>query len=96
MKTLNDIKEILTKNKTSLLAKYPISQIAIFGSYARNENNEQSDVDILVDINSKIGTRFIDLANEIETLLGCKVDLVSKNGIKPHYLAAINSELIYV
>jgi hypothetical protein len=39
---------------------------------------------------------FIDLGDELEKMLGMKVDLVSKNGIKPRYLKQIESELIYV
>ncbi len=53
-------------------------------------------MDILVDFNDKIGIRFIDLANELETLMGVKVDLVSKKGIKKHYLQSIEEDLIYV
>jgi len=70
--------------------------LAIFGSVARNEQTEISDLDILVDLNGKIGIRFIDLADEIEAITGLKVDLVSKKGIKDKYLKAITSELIYV
>lgn len=70
--------------------------MAIFGSYARNEEKQSSDLDILVEFNGKIGIRFIDLAEEIERLLGIKVDLVSKSGVKGNYLKSINSDLIYV
>jgi predicted nucleotidyltransferase len=70
--------------------------MAIFGSYSREENNDDSDLDILVEFNDKIGIRFIDLADEIEKIVGLKVDLVSKNGIKDGYLKAIDLDLIYV
>ena len=70
--------------------------MAIFGSYARQEQQEMSDLDILVEFNSKIGIRFIDLANAIEDVVKVKVDLVSKNGIKEKYLKSIATELIYV
>ena len=70
--------------------------MAIFGSYARNEQVAKSDVDIMVEFNDKIGIRFIDLAEEIENLIGAKVDLVSKNGIKERHYKAIESDLIYV
>ena len=70
--------------------------MAIFGSYARNEQVAKSDVDIMVEFNDKIGIRFIDLAEEIEDLIGAKVDLVSKNGIKERYYKTIESDLIYV
>ena len=70
--------------------------MAIFGSYSRMENNDKSDLDIVVEFKDKIGIRFIDLADEIERILGFKVDLVSKKGIKDKYLQAIDSDLIYV
>ena len=70
--------------------------MAIFGSYSREENTNDSDLDILVEFYDKIGIRFIDLADEIEEIVGLKVDLVSKNGIKDRYLEAIVSDLIYV
>ena len=70
--------------------------MAIFGSYSREENTEDSDLDILVEFNDKIGIRFIDLADEIEEIVGLKVDLVSRNGIKDRYFKAIDPDLIYV
>ncbi len=70
--------------------------MAIFGSYSRNENRNDSDLDILVEFNDKIGIRFIDLADEIENIVGVKVDLVSKDGIKEKYFKAIDPDLIYV
>ena len=70
--------------------------MAIFGSYSRGENTDESDLDILVEFNGKIGIRFIDLADDIESIVGLKVDLVSKNGIKRGYLSAIDSDLVYV
>ena len=70
--------------------------MAIFGSYSRDEQTEKSDLDIIVEFNGKIGIRFIDLAEELENIVGFKIDLVSKNGIKNKYYQSISSELIYV
>ena len=50
----------------------------------------------MVEFKDKIGIRFIDLAEEIENLVGFKVDLVSRNGIKERYFKVIKPELIYV
>lgn len=93
---LQDIKELLEKNKSQLYYSYPIKSMAIFGSFARNESTKDSDLDIVVEFNDKIGLRFIDLANELETLIGLKVDLVSKNGIKERYFQSIKKDLVYV
>ncbi len=96
MKTCQDIQEVLLANKSVLSSKYPIKDLAIFGSFARNEQNELSDLDLLVEFNGSIGIQFIDLANELESLIGHKIDLVSKNGIKPKYYESIKKDLIYV
>jgi predicted nucleotidyltransferase len=91
-----DILQTLTKNKDSLYSKYPIKSLAVFGSVARDENIENSDVDLLVEFNDDIGIRFIDLAEEIESLLNQRVDLVSKKAVKPKYYKAFEEDLIYV
>jgi predicted nucleotidyltransferase len=96
MKTLSEIELTLAKHKQHLFSEYPIKSLAIFGSYARKEQNEESDLDLLVEFNDKIGLRFIDLAEEIERLVGFKVDLVSRKGIKDKYYQKIQSDLTYV
>jgi hypothetical protein len=96
MKTLQEIKSTLSSHKNRLFNDYPIKSIAIFGSYSRKEQNETSDLDILVEFSDRIGIRFVDLADDLEKIVGFKVDLVSKKGIKEKYLKSINSDLIYV
>lgn len=87
---------ILNSHKSRLFSRYPLKSMAVFGSYARNEQSDISDVDILVEFNDRIGIRFIDLAEEIETLLETKVDLISRNAVKPRYFKSIESDLKYV
>jgi len=96
MKTLADIIQTLRNKKSDLKRRYPISSIGVFGSYARNEQSAYSDVDLLVEIDGRIGSRFIDLAEELEKLLGMKVDLVSKKGIKEKYFKVIEKDIKYV
>ena len=96
MRSLTEIKDTLKSNKMRLTEKYGLSLMAIFGSYGRGQQTENSDIDILVDFKKPIGVEFIDLANELEILLKTKVDLVSKNGVRPHYLKQIEQELTYV
>ena len=96
MTTLNEIKSKLQVLKPELQSKYPLESIAIFGSYARNEQTEASDVDVMVTINGKIGIGFIDMANEIEDYLGIKTDVLTRNGIRPRFFNLIEKDLIYV
>ena len=70
--------------------------MAIFGSYSRREQTDSSDLDILVEFSDRIGIRFVDLADDLESIIGFKVDLVSKKGVKEKYLVSIDSDLIYV
>lgn len=96
MRSLQEIKNNLSNHKSRLFKDYPIKSMAIFGSYSRREQNDSSDLDILVEFSDKIGIRFIDLAEDLEEILGVKVDLVSRKGVKEKYLKSINSDLIYV
>ena len=96
VETTQNITNQLSQLKVRLKERYPIASMALFGSYARNEQTASSDVDIMVEFDGKIGIKFIDLANELEKALGLKVDLVSKKGIKEQYLNKILSDLIYV
>lgn len=96
MKTLHEIRNTLTSHKNRLFQEYPIKSLAIFGSYSRKEQKDASDLDILVEFTGKIGIRFVDLADDLENILGIKVDLVSKKGVKEKYLNSLDSDLIYV
>jgi len=93
---MSGIIQILQQHKEELFKKYPIKTMALFGSYSRGEETPESDVDVMVELSGPIGIRFIDLNYEIEKLLSKKVDLVSKRGIKPGYLAFIEPDIIYV
>ncbi len=96
MATLQSIRKILQLHKSRLISTYGLKNIAIFGSYSRNQQNDASDLDILVEFSRPVGIEFIDLAEELEGLLNIKVDLVSRNGVRPEYLKQIESDLNYV
>ncbi|MBX3043204.1 MAG: nucleotidyltransferase family protein [Candidatus Kapabacteria bacterium] len=96
MLSRENILSLLQTNKKSLMEKYPINKMALFGSYSRKDNNLDSDVDILVDFNEQIGIRFIDLADELSEILGKNVDLVSSKAIKDKYFKEIERDLLYV
>ncbi len=96
MRTKDEILSLLSDNKAALKAKYPLRKMAIFGSFSRGDQTRQSDVDILVDVDPSIGLEFVSLAEQIEKLLGLKVDLVSLRALKPSKLRHIEPELVYV
>ena len=76
-------------------AEYGITRIGIFGSVARGEQQNESDVDILVEFEKPIGVEFIDLSNILEKEFNRKVDVVSLKGIKYKYLKEIEKDIVY-
>ncbi|MGE5107835.1 MAG: nucleotidyltransferase family protein [Sphingobacteriales bacterium] len=96
MYTLEQILTILKEKKPDLQKRYPISELGVFGSYARGDANEKSDIDILVDFNDRVCIEFIRLAHELEDTFNQKIDLVSRGGIKPKYLPYVEKNLIHV
>lgn len=77
------IEKILKQHKKDLLFK-GVKTLAIFGSIAKNTSKAQSDVDILIDFDSKRGLfGFIDVKNYLEEILNCSVDLVTKKALHP-------------
>ena len=95
MKTSKEIETILKKNKASLKKLFGVSEIGVFGSYARDEACEESDVDILVDFDGPVGWEFLDLKDHLEKLLGVEVDLVTKRALKPGMKQRILDEVSY-
>lgn len=95
MDTKENVEERLKRSKPLLKAKYGVSKIGVFGSYAKNEQTKKSDMDILVEFSDPIGWRFIDLKDELEKILGCKVDLATKDALKPQIKDTILQEVIY-
>lgn len=96
MKNIEEIKSLIQKNKLYLVKKYNLKSIALFGSITRNEATAASDVDILVEFEKPIGLEFVLLADELESILDLKVDLVTPKAIKPKMFEIIKQDLLYV
>lgn len=96
MTSLNQILTTLSSHKAEFFDVFKVKTLAVFGSFARNEQRSDSDVDILVEFSSPVGIEFIDLGNYLEHILHLRVDLVSRNGIKPKYFREIEGDLKYV
>ncbi|MBF0318659.1 MAG: nucleotidyltransferase family protein [Nitrospirae bacterium] len=96
-KSLDEIKFILIRHREELREKYKITQIGIFGSYARGDQKKRSDVDILVEIEEPVGLlRFVHIENLLSDLLQVKVDLIPKEGIRPELREKIINEVVYL
>lgn len=93
---LKDVKKILKSHRKNL-AQLGVRTLAIFGSIARNEAKATSDVDILIDFDSKKGLfGFVDLKNYLGDILECDVDVVTKNALHPALKQRILQEAKHV
>lgn len=72
MVALDDIRSAIA----DLAPAFGVSRAFVFGSYARGEQSEQSDVDIVVDLNRPLGFKRAELHDELEARLGLPVDLI--------------------
>ena len=80
-----------------VLQPYGVKRVGLFGSYVRGEMREDSDIDILVEIEKDISLLdFVGLKLEIEEALGKKVDLVEYNTIKPLLRERILNEQVII
>ena len=93
---LKKAKKILKDHEKDLL-RLGVRTLALFGSVARNRAHSKSDVDILIDFDSKRGLFvFMDVKDLLEDLLDCEVDLVTKNALHPDLKKNILKEAHYV
>ena len=82
--------------KDELANKFGVSSMGLFGSITRDDFTANSDIDILIEFTRPIGMDFITLADLLESRLQRKVDLITRDGIKPRYFEAIKDDLIYI
>lgn len=96
MLTSEEIEKRLTVLKPILYRDFYVRKIGYFGSFLRNEQTEDSDVDILVEFEKPLGWEFFDLQDLLEKKLDRKVDLVSTKAVKRQLKDIIFSEVKYV
>lgn len=89
--------EILKKHENILRGKYHVRKIGVFGSFARGEEREGSDIDVLVDFEdgAKTFDNFMELKFFLEDLFGRKVDLVTVSALRPQLKEDILREVTY-
>lgn len=97
MLTKNDILKILKEKKESL-ARHGVKEIGLFGSYSKDLQNADSDIDLLVHFHEAQET-FDNLmsVNDIleDVFRNCKIEIVTKNGLSKHIGAYILKETEY-
>lgn len=90
-------KELQARLLQYLLPYHPI-RIGIFGSFARGENNKDSDLDILIKFNDRISLlKLVQIEQELSDMLGMPIDLVTENSLKnPRLKKSIEMDLITI
>ncbi len=97
VKTLRDVQKVLQAHKEELRKKYGVKRIGVFGSYSRGEQRGGSDVGVLIEFERPVGFMdFIRLQEYLESLLGVKVDLVTKGALKRRIRKQVLREVKYV
>ena len=91
-----DIENKLKNLKPILHQQYHVERIGYFGSYARDEQKNDSDIDILVFFSKPLGWEFFDLQEFLENELQLKVDLVSEKALKEQLRPKILNNVKYV
>jgi len=84
MKNIEKVKKILGTHKPILERRFKVKNIGIFGSFVREEEGKDSDIDILVEFSTPVSFfTFLELEEYLKEKLGIDVDLVTKKGLKP-------------
>jgi predicted nucleotidyltransferase len=93
----DDVLAILRAEEPRLRSEFGVKSLALFGSFARNQAHEVSDVDLLVEFHRPVGLfGLIRLQKYLEERLGCKVDLGTPASLKPRIRERVMAESIHV
>ena len=92
----DEIINIISSQMEKLKKDFSVILVGIFGSAARGELTESSDIDILVDLDEPTFDHYMDLKFYLQKLLNAEIDLVIKDTIKPRLKPVINREVVYV
>ena len=99
MYTQKQILDFISKSKPMLQKDYHISKIGLFGSYARDEQSNNSDIDLIVEFEENTNNLYeikIAIKQFFKQKFGVDVDLCREKYIKPRYKNRILNEAIYV
>ncbi len=92
--TKDEILKILEQEK-AVLRQYGVKRLGLFGSYARGEATEQSDLDFVVEFERKSFDGYMDLREFLEKRFQCRIDLVIADVVKPALRGPIVDQAIY-
>lgn len=95
MRSLEDVLIRLRAMQPALRRRYPIRSMGVFGSYARGEQRDDSDVDVLVELDGNIDLiAYAGLQLELSDALGAAVDLVERQALRPRLASRVLAEVV--
>lgn len=93
----DEVLKVLSEHRDELHRQFGAKSLALFGSVARDEATETSDVDLLVEFDRPTGLfGLIQLQQRLETMLGCKVDVGTAAGLRPRIRERVLREALRV
>ncbi len=96
MITKNEILMKLRELKPNLYKEYSVKEIGLFGSFLDESFDDESDIDLLVELEKPIGWKFFSLEIYLEKIFNRKIDLVTKNALKEQIKENILKQVKYV
>lgn len=92
-----EVLSTLKAQQAALHRRFGVARLTLFGSVARDEAIPGSDVDLLVEFDKPVGLfSFLELQSHLETVLGCAVDLGTRQSLKPRLRARVIAEALDV
>ena len=94
VKSREEVMQVLARNRVKILG-FGVRRLGLFGSFSRGENRAASDLDFVVEFQTKSFDAYMDLKMHLEDIFDCHVDLVIPETIKPRLRSAILKETVY-
>ncbi len=96
MTTREDILLKLKELKPTLQKEFAIKEIGLFGSFSKNENSSESDIDLLIELEKPIGWKYFSLEPYLEEIFKRKIDIITKNALREQLRDKILGQVIYI
>ena len=87
--------DILKRHEREIKKRFGVRRIGLFGSFARGEQKDTSDVDILVEFDDPTFDNFMNLAFFLEDLFGRRVELVTPDSLSPYIAPYVKKEVVW-
>lgn len=87
--------DILKMHEGEIKKRFGVRRIGLFGSFARGEQKDTSDVDILVEFDEPTFDNFMELAFFLEDLFGRRVELVTPDSLSPYIAPYVKKEVVW-